>query len=251
MSSAMSSPGDCCIKTVQHTGDPRGVEETIGGVNTYVARPPGEQQDHYDRIILYFANVYGPLYINNRLLMDFFSSQGYLVLGVDYFQGDDISFSASKAEFDFMEWIMLKRASANELVPIWIAAVKSRYGHQETRYAALGYCFGAQDVINCVSSDWLAAGAMAHPSFLREEHFKTVKKPLFFSCAQLDEFFPMALRHRAEEKLSETRTEHHFQIFSDVEHGFAVRGDPDVPLEVWAKEQSASSIANWFDRFCK
>ncbi|KAI0066732.1 alpha/beta-hydrolase, partial [Artomyces pyxidatus] len=235
------SPGDCCIKTVQHVGTPKGSEETIGGVNTYVARPPGPAQDHYDHVILYFSDVYGPLYINSRLLMDFYASKGYLVLGVDYFEGDDISLSLKNKGFNFMKWVTPKRARASELVPRWLQAAKSRYG----------YCFGAQDVMNCAASDWLADGAMAHPSLLREEHFTTVKKPLFLSCAQLDNLFPMASRHRAEEILYEKKAEHHFQVFSNVAHGFAVRGNPDVPLERWAKEQSASSIVAWFDRFCK
>lgn len=67
------SPGDCCIRTVQHVGEIRGKVEVVAGVETYVSRPPDESNK---KIILFFGDVYGPLYVNSQLIMDYWASHG-------------------------------------------------------------------------------------------------------------------------------------------------------------------------------
>ena len=67
-------PGECCTKTVQHVGDPRGTIERIAGVETYIASPPSGTTE--DKIILFFADIFGPLYVNSQLLMDYWADNG-------------------------------------------------------------------------------------------------------------------------------------------------------------------------------
>ncbi|KAI0058401.1 alpha/beta-hydrolase [Artomyces pyxidatus] len=244
------APGECCMRTVQHIGVPRGIAEEIGGINTYISHSP-EKQDKYDQIILFFPDVFGPFYINTQLVADYFAGKGYLVVVVDYLEGDPIQANMGKPGFELFHWAGPKRDRAYELVPKWIEAVKARYGKSTTKYAALGYCFGGPDVLECATSDWISAAAIAHPAFLNEEHFTTVKRPLFLSCAEIDITFPRDARHRAEEILVEQKAEYHFQLFSGVRHGFGCRADPEVPRDKWAKEQSALAILSWFDRFCR
>ncbi|KAI0066733.1 alpha/beta-hydrolase [Artomyces pyxidatus] len=227
------TPGECCIKTVHHTGEPVGTTEVIGAVNTYVSYPP-VRKERYEQILLFFADVYG-----------------YLVVGIDYFEGDPIQANKDKPGFNLTAWVDGKRERANPLVPKWIEEVKAKYGTPTTKYAAVGYCFGGPDVLECGATDWLAAGAIAHPAFLTEAHFRNLKQPLFLSCAEVDHTFERPARHRAEEILVEQKAEYHFQVFSGISHGFGCRGNPEVPRERWAKEQSVNSILGWFDRFCK
>lgn len=40
-------------------------------------------------------------------------------------------------------------------------------------------------------------------------------------------------------------------LFSNVEHGFAVRGDPKDEKVTWPKEQAFEQAVHWFDRFIK
>lgn len=52
-----------------------------GEMDTYVAVPPGTslesvKKDGFDKIILWCADVYGPRFINNQLLIDWMASQG-------------------------------------------------------------------------------------------------------------------------------------------------------------------------------
>jgi hypothetical protein len=46
-----------------------------------------------------------------------------------------------------------------------------------------------------------------------------------------DFMFPLASRRRAEDILSAKKASYHTQVFSGVEHGFAVRGNPEVENE--------------------
>ncbi|EMD31147.1 hypothetical protein CERSUDRAFT_89467 [Gelatoporia subvermispora B] len=256
MATLASAPGECCARGVQHSGTPLGMIEKIGGFDTYIARPPapeGAAQGRQQRILLYFADGYGPLYINSKLIQDFFASQGYLVLGIDYFEGDSVAYHLDEPGYDMSEWAepIYKRVVEREYVPQWIAAVKERFGTADTKYVAAGYCFGAPFVMDCLAFDWVAAGAFAHPAYLDEDHFRQIKRPLLLSCAEIDETFPLDARRRAEDILLEYKAMYHIQVFGQVKHGFAIRGDNHDQAGRWAKERSADAIMSWFDLYCK
>jgi len=242
--------GEHCITGVKHTGEAVGFTEDITGVETYISKPPTQSSSStYDKIILFFADVYGPLFINNKLLQDYFASRGFFVAGIDYFEGDPIHLSREKPNWNLNEWIEGKRKRADEILPVWVEAIKDKYGKDSTKYTAVGYCFGAPHVLNQAAGDLVVAGAIAHPAFINEEHFEKAKAPLFFSCAEVDHTFPLESRRRAEDILVAKKAVYTFQVFSGVTHGFAVRGDPNISDSRWAKEESATGIANWFERF--
>ena len=73
-----SATGEHCFTAVKHTGTPTGHTEIIAGAETYVALPPGSAGtgEKFEKIILFFADVYGPYFVNNQLLVDYFASQG-------------------------------------------------------------------------------------------------------------------------------------------------------------------------------
>ena len=68
-------PGDCCVQGVKHNGVSVGRVETIAGVETYISDPPANTVGP-TKVVLFFADVYGPLFENARLLQDYFASHG-------------------------------------------------------------------------------------------------------------------------------------------------------------------------------
>lgn len=68
-------PGDCCVTGVKHTGEPVGKTITIAGVPTYISEPTSKQSGS-KKVILFFADVWGPFFVNAQLLQDYFASQG-------------------------------------------------------------------------------------------------------------------------------------------------------------------------------
>ena len=122
---------------------------------------------------------------------------GYLVLGIDYFEGDSIAFHVDKEGWDRQGWIKRQQVRAAELIPPWVDAVREQYGvfkklgskrwrklipirsgqevylcwcvivttvGRETRTHLAwyeGYCFGAPYVMQLLASDWVTAGESA------------------------------------------------------------------------------------------
>jgi len=248
MSQYLAGPNTAaCLQTVKHTGTAVGEEVIIGGVKCYISYPPSKSTD---KILLFFCDVYGPWYINNQLLMDFFAQAGYLVVSPDYFEGDQLEQLRKGKGFDFMNWGNMKRAAATAIVEKWIPAVKEKFAGKG--YCAAGYCFGGLDVVRAVGNGDVTAGAVAHPSRITEDDLRRIKSgAIFFSCAETDHAFPPASRHTAEAILASTKQNYHFQLFSGVTHGFATRSDLSNENERWAKETSAWSMLGWFDRWLK
>ncbi|KAJ7471972.1 Alpha/Beta hydrolase protein [Mycena latifolia] len=238
-----------CITGVKHSGTPAGNTVTIAGVPTYVSDPPATalEAGSPKKVILFFSDVYGPFFLNNQLVQDYFASQGFHVVGIDYFLGDP-SYIHTEADFDFTAWLEKSHPRADEVKPKWLEEVRKIYG-AESKYCAVGYCFGARFVMALGATDDIVAAAFAHPALLTEDHFRNLKHPLLLSCAEHDFTFSLESRRRAEDILIETKAKYQFQVFSGVQHGFAVRGDLENPDHRWAKEESARGIIGWFRRF--
>jgi len=239
-------PGDACFTAVKHEGEAKGELIDIGGVQTYAAYPSSKSTD---KIILYYCDVFGPHFINNKLIMDWFAEHGYLVLSPDYFDGDQLEELRKDPGFDTRAWAGKYRTKAPGLTAEWEKAVKAKYGGK--KHAAVGYCFGAPMVANALANGVADAGAFAHPSAISEEMLRAIKAPLLMSCAEVDGAFPPEKRHQAEAILAEIKVPYHEQLFSGVSHGFAVKGDMSDENAKWAKEQSARGILTWFDRWLK
>ncbi|OIW34270.1 alpha/beta-hydrolase [Coniochaeta ligniaria NRRL 30616] len=242
--------GECCLKGHLHAGEPRGSFETIADVETYVVKPRPERANGH--ILLYFPDVWG-MFPNGLLVMDGFADAGYLTVGLDYFRGDPVwkhrksRHDHADPTFDYEAWKRKHTAFADAAVPKWVEAIKEQYGSRDTKYACVGYCFGAPYVCNELAGNTVTVGAFAHPAFLKEHHFYNIKKPLFLSCAEVDHTFDLPSRRRALDILQAEKKTWHLQLFSEVEHGFALRGDPNDPYQRWVKEQSLKGIVDWFD----
>lgn len=74
-----------CWTAVKHTGTPAGSFEEIGGLSTYISLPPadskyvqdaGEGGVVYERVLLWFPDVFSSTFLNNKLVMDWFASRG-------------------------------------------------------------------------------------------------------------------------------------------------------------------------------
>ncbi|KAF5346077.1 hypothetical protein D9756_010835 [Leucocoprinus leucothites] len=235
---------DHCVKGVKHTGEPVGKTLEFGGLSTYVSEPKsGEAKG----IILFFPDAFGPFFINNQLLQDYFAENGFLVLGVDYFFGDGIH-KHPEADFDIKTWIEAARSRADAEIPAWIRAVREHYGTNK-KYAAIGYWFGATYALDMAGTDQVVAAGFSHPGPLTEGQFRKVKNPLLILAAETDDAFPPEFRHRAEAILQEIEATYHLRLFSGVAPGFTTRGDPEVENSRWAKEEAAATAASFLARF--
>lgn len=66
-------------------------------------------------------------------------------------------------------------------------------------------------------------------------------EPLFLSCAETDHTFNVESRRRAVDILIKRKQSYQVQLFSGVQHGFALRGDMNNPYERKRSEASPYS----------
>lgn len=64
-----------------------------------------------------------------------------------------------------------------------MAAVREKFGSgAATRYACVGYCFGAPFVCRLLATETVSVGAFAHPARLKEEHFAELRRRFTYLC---------------------------------------------------------------------
>ena len=70
-------------------------------------------------------------------------------------------------------------------------------------------------------------------------------------CVETDTIFPAEKRHRSEEVLKKVGVPYQFNLYSGVEHGFAVRADLSTKVAKYAKEAAFLQAVQWFDTHLK
>lgn len=85
-------------------------------------------------------------------------------------------------------------------------------------------------------------GYVAHPPFVEADELRAIKGPLAISAAEVDAIFPVEKRYETEVVLKDLHLPYQINLYSDVEHGFAVRGDPDNRVVLYAKENAYSMV---------
>lgn len=240
---ASNKPSACCLQTTDHSGESVGKYLDIYGLTTYAS---GDKSSK--RLLVLGADIYGYLYINNRLIADQFAHAGYYVLLPDLLKNDFAIKNHPDPNF-IPNW--LQRHKPEDVSVLFTNFVKQAKADLKPAYTVgIGYCFGAKFVIQNLASDGvLDAGAVAHPSLVSEQEMEAVTKPLLISAAQTDVMFATELRHKTEEILSKNSQRFQIDLFSGVVHGFAVRGDLSDPLVKYAASKAVNDQLTWFDEF--
>jgi dienelactone hydrolase len=121
------------------------------------------------------------------------------------------------------------------------------------KLGAVGYCFGGKYVVRHLQpgSGKIDAGYTAHPSFVEADELKDIKGPLAIAAAETDQIFPAEKRHESEEILKKVGQPYQINLYSGVEHGFAVRGDLSSRVQTYAKESAFLQAVQWFEEHLK
>ncbi|XXG96243.1 hypothetical protein Hte_002524 [Hypoxylon texense] len=232
-------------------GQPQGEDIRIGTHDAYLATPDDTlARAHGYAALLYIPDVIG-IWQNSRLMADQYAANGYMTLAIDPFNGDALSLNRGP-DHDFDGWLAHGTNGDNphttEAVdPIILAAI--RYLREERgirRLGAVGYCFGAKYVARH-QRNGIDVGFMAHPSFVEPEELQGFRAPLSIASAPVDRLFPQEMRINSENWLNAKGDPWQINVYSHVEHGFSVRGDPTDVHQRFAKNQAFLQAINWFD----
>ena len=242
----------CCISGSVFGGEPQGREEQLGGLDVYVARPPGSDAAVLDapKTLVLFTDVFGWRFANPRLLADRYAAALQLpVLVPDLHGGDSIASDA----LDFMfkpaaSWahrlknVLVGVARAPALIAWFlrhndsatlprVAALLSalRQGSASRRLAVMGFCWGGRFAVLAGGGEPAAVDVVvaAHPSGVSAVDCGRMNAPpALFLCAEHDSVFPPATRAAAEAALrGRAAGPARFVIYPGTQHGFAARGN--------------------------
>lgn len=249
---ASNPPAKCCTVGVRHAELPTGTSSKIEDIEVYIAEPSAAKV-HQNTAILILPDVIG-IWNNSKLIADDFAANGYYTLMVDTFNGDPIPLNRP-GDFNFVDWLNKGSTGDNPhtsvlvdpIVTKSIAYLKSK---GFTKIGGVGYCFGAKYVARFMATGGgIDVGYVAHPSFVDEEELSAIKGPFSICAAQHDEIFPVEKRHQSEAILSKIGQPFQINLFSNVVHGFAVRSDPNIKIEKFAKEQAFCQAVTWFNEY--
>lgn len=162
----------------------------MGKYDAYLATPSSPDAAHKDAALLIIPDVLG-IWQNAQLIADQFAANGYQTLIVDVFNGDPVAINPPEG-FDIMQWLTQGSSGDNPhtppavdpIVELAIQWLKEEKGAK--KLGAVGYCFGAKYVARHYNKG-IAAGFMAHPSFVDEEELNGFKAPLSIAAAEIDE----------------------------------------------------------------
>ncbi|KAJ5537350.1 hypothetical protein N7513_010536 [Penicillium frequentans] len=227
----------CCITGALHEGEAKGELKDIQNVSTYIAYPPDKSTK---KAIFIITDVIGHKFINAQLIADEFAAKGYFVVMPDMFSDD--------SGFNIMDWV--KNHSPIQTEPIINTVLKEmRENLGCQRIGGVGYCFGGKYACRYLRPGQLDVGYIAHPTMLEGEELRGIEGPLSIAAAVRDFVFVAAKRHESEEILDKLEVPHQINLFSEVEHGFAVRCDLSKPRQKFAKEQAFNQAVAWFDHY--
>ncbi|CAI6335519.1 unnamed protein product [Periconia digitata] len=246
---ASNPMGRCCTVGVKHEGTTQGEYKDVGGIPSYVTYP--EDKSTQNAIVI-FTDVMGYKFTNAQLIADQYAANGYFVVIPDLFAGKEVPLNPGE-DFNLQDYLantMPRVPTVDPKVEATIKALRgSEYGVK--KLGGVGYCFGGKYVCRWLKEGGIDVGYTAHPSFVDAEELEKIKGPLSISAAETDPIFPAEKRRETEDILQKLDVPYQMNLFSDVQHGFAVRCDLSKPREKFAKEQAFLQAVTWFDEFLK
>ncbi|KAF1829266.1 hypothetical protein BDW02DRAFT_651490 [Decorospora gaudefroyi] len=268
-----------------HAGLPQGAEEVIHGLNTYVV---GNRSNPRGIIVVY-SDIFGLALPNNKLIADAYAKSGnWLVYLPDFFQGDPVSLTLADLLIPaddsklttftkytgllasaphFLLWMSRHfEGPTNKVCMDFLTALRQATPLQQ-KIGMAGFCWGGKYAIraglerNMIDMEGqkvplVNAVAALHPSHLAvPDDVETLVVPATFGWGVEDIAVSYNQKAMVEEVHAEARErgrhvpEIAHQTYRPGRHGFAVRGNPDDPLERACLEDSHKQVNEWFDRW--
>ncbi|KAF1848324.1 esterase/lipase [Cucurbitaria berberidis CBS 394.84] len=226
----------CCVVGVKHDGTPKGQLKKIGDKN-------GSTQN----AVLIMTDVIGMDFPNVQLIADQFATNGYFTVIPDVFNGNECPFPTPES-FDLQEYFKTKIPGVPQVDPMYESVIKHlREELGVKRLGGVGHCFGGKYVCAYRIDFYFYRNV----SFFKRYKCYQTREQSLTVCAETDFIFSTEKRCETEDILKEHTVPYQVFLYSDVEHGFGVKGDLSHAKARFAKEQAFMQAVHWFDEYVK
>ncbi|KAF1846734.1 uncharacterized protein K460DRAFT_377879 [Cucurbitaria berberidis CBS 394.84] len=274
-----------CIKGTIHQGQPKGTEELVHGLNTYVignrTNPRG--------IIVVYSDIFGLGLPNNKLIADAYAQSGeWLVYLPDFFKGDPVGLkvadvlipvdAAKQSTFakysgilasmpTFLMWMSRHKTGPTDKICMDFLTSLRRTTPTGQKVGMVGMCWGGKYAIRAglesnmievdgVKKPLVDAVVALHPSHLVvPDDVESLVVPVSYGWGVED--IAVSFKQKAEVEAVHANAQKAGMKVPDMEHktykpgrhGFSVRGNPDDPPERKCLEDSVAQVLTWLDKW--
>eukprot|EP01038_Epipyxis_sp_PR26KG_P016119 gene16119-21909_t len=265
----------CCGGFIDN-GQPQGEVRPIAGINCYVSTP-NDIKNKKSAIII-ATDVFGYTLPNVRLIADSYAQRLSTVVVVpDFFVGTELpaslmgnietltgessSFFSKIGSFGVLLWylpmFLLRNSAADSASRVERVIAELRLTLEINQVAIQGYCWGGRVAIMLGQKESVVGVICpAHPGGLKyPDDFNKIIKPSCFIFAQKD-FEINETRIEQIKSILETKNKdgnfpHIIKNYSNMVHGFAVRGSENIPEVKQAREDAFTTSADFFQQILK
>jgi len=270
--STQTGMGACCLSGAVHGGEPKGREDTIGGLATYVAEPADQSTS---KSIVFLVDIFGWRFKNVRLLADDYAKAGFYCYVPDVHEGDSLPIEflqsvepplktkereglvdKAKETVDVMAtlgpWLVKHREAVSEpIIGGFVNAVRQIPGTNSV--GAIGFCWGGRYAI-LQAHDHSGVGGVdaayaCHPSLLSiPADIEPVTKPLSLAVGDKDSLLDMKSVEQIRDTLTKKGTPFQLEVYKDQVHGFALRSDWSSDADKKAMDDAEKQGIEWFKK---
>nr|POE63502.1 protein aim2 [Quercus suber] len=274
----------CCLSGTIANGTPKGREETINGLPTYVAEPEGGSTG---KTVIFIVDIFGWKLPNVRLLADHYALAGITTYIPDVHEGDSIdegflntiepqlpkrealtltekATSTASVGATLGPWLLRHReAVARPLIENFID--KARYIPGTDRVGAIGFCWGGRYALLAGAKGFSAADGKGvdavyacHPSLVSiPADFEDICVPTALAVGGKDSLLGEAEVAQIQEVMEKKRQgvewtplkESEVRVYEDQVHGFALRGDWSSEKDKKAMDEAEKQGIEWFKKY--
>ncbi|EXL67881.1 esterase/lipase [Fusarium oxysporum f. sp. conglutinans race 2 54008] len=236
---------DCCVKGFRWDATPRGRNGKVAGINCYVT---GSNEGV---AIMMIHDLFGWTFSNTRILADYYAEEvGATVLVPDFFGGEilpanTILDDSRWAELDLPAF--LARNSKSVRGPEIIKTAKALRASYR-RFGVMGFCFGGWGAFHIGAKDKQLADciSVAHPTMVEKTEIDALAVPVQIMAPEMDPMFTEELKQYSNQVIPKLGIPYSYQYFPGLEHGFAIRGNPNKLGERRGMERAKNAAVYWF-----
>jgi len=265
----------CCLSGTVNSGTPKGREDTIGGLDTYISEPEGGSTA---KTVIFLVDIFGWKFPNIRLLADDYAKAGFYCYIPDVHQGDSLPIeflqnvepplkdqkqaglvdkvkNTAIVGITLGPWLLKHREAVSEpIISGFVNTVRQIPGTQ--KIGAIGFCWGGRYAILQAhekkegSVGGVDAAYACHPSLVAiPGDFEPVTMPLSLALGDHDSLLDAKSVEKIKEIMDKKSSPSEVRIYEDQIHGFTLRSDWSSEKDKKAMDDSEEQGISFFKRY--